>query len=226
MQSQPHSYRNGKTLSYILAMCLRTYMAHDNPQSEPLSPAPSFPTRAARYDGWTVEKQVDFLRMLSATQSVAAAARSVGMGRQSAYKLRARLSEQPFGAAWRMAMHSARDSLFEAAIDRAINGVEVPHYWKGELIGTSRRFDERLTTALLTSGALQRSAHLPSGPEREFAQRDLSRLLERIAHGPTEWCDLEDERDFAWGDSPYADEIADLRNEDPFPEEDEGEDGT
>lgn len=186
-------------------------MAHDIYPSEPSAPTPTPPTRAQRYDGWTTEKQVDFLRMLASTQSVAAAARSVGMGRQSAYKLRARLSDQPFGAAWRMAMHSARDMLVEAAIDRAVNGVEVPHFWQGKLIATSRRFDERLTTALLTSGALQRPAQR-SAPEEEFAQRDLSRLLERIAHGPTEWCDLEDERDFAWGDSPYADEIAESRH--------------
>lgn len=185
-------------------------MEQNTPKSEPLTFAvdPSACRRAVRSDGWTVDKQVGFLRMLATTQNVAAAARSVGMGRQSAYKLRARLDETPFGAAWRMALDSARDTLVEAAIDRAVNGVEVPHFWKGELIGTSRRFDERLTTALLTSGALQRSRQAV-GPEREFAHRDLSRLLLRIEHGPSEWCDFEDEQDFAWGDSPYADESAD-----------------
>lgn len=142
------------------------------------------------------------------------------MGRQSAYKLRARLDEQPFGAAWRLAMRSAVDTVVEAAIDRAVNGVEVPHYWKGELIGTSRRYDERLTTALLTTGALQQRSHFPVGPEHEFAQRDLSRLLNRIEAGPSEWCDLEDERDFAWGDSPYAEEIAESFREDREPQED------
>lgn len=206
-------------------------MEQNNSQSEPLASAPdsianSANRTAARRGGWTVEKQIGFLRMLSATQSVAAAARSVGMGRQSAYKLRGRYAEQPFGAAWRMAMHSARDSLVEAAIDRAVNGVEVPHFWKGEQIGTSRRFDERLTTALLASGALERRSHVPGGPEREFAQRDLSRLLTRIEQGPTEWCDFEDERDFAWGDSPYAEEIAEMvRADEYYEDEDDGDDG-
>lgn len=180
-------------------------MAHDQTHGEPIALTPSVPSRAERYDGWTVDKQVDFLRMLATTQNVAAAARSVGMGRQSAYKLRARLDDQPFGAAWRLALRNARDSVLDAAIERAVNGVEVPHYWKGELIGTSRRYDERLTTALLAGGALQRSTVHIGGPEREFAERGLSRLLDRIAHGPTEWCDLEDERDFAWGD-PGLDE--------------------
>ncbi|MBX7494368.1 hypothetical protein K3172_00700 [Qipengyuania sp. 6B39] len=187
-------------------------MAHNIPQSEPLILTPTVPTRAARYDGWTTEKQVDFLRMLATTQNVAAAARSVGMGRQSAYKLRARLDDQPFGAAWRLALRNARNTVLDAAIERAVNGVEVPHYWKGELIGTSRKFDERLTTALLATGALQRSTAHIHGPEREFAERGLPRLLDRIANGPAEWCDLEDERDFAWGD--------------PEPGEDDGDSGT
>jgi hypothetical protein len=137
--------------------------------------------------------------MLATTQNVAAAARSVGMGRQSAYKLRARLDDQPFGAAWRLALRNARNTVLDAAIERAVNGVEVPHFYKGELIGTSRRYDERLTTALLAGGALQRSTVQLCGAEREFAERGLPRLLDRIANGPTEWCDLEDERDFAWG---------------------------
>lgn len=47
---------------------------------------------------------VAFLRALAERRSVAAAARSVGMSRQSAYKLRARLAGQPFDQAWDMAL--------------------------------------------------------------------------------------------------------------------------
>jgi hypothetical protein len=49
-----------------------------------------------------------FLRELAATQSVSQAARSVGMGRQSAYKLRKRLAGQPFDQAWHMALEPSR----------------------------------------------------------------------------------------------------------------------
>ena len=135
-------------LSYIVQRCLRTHMAQSKRKQEPGSPVAT-----PRHDGWTAAKQVEFLRMLAATQNVGAAAQSVGMGRQSAYKLRARLDDQPFGAAWRLAVRDARNVVLDAAIERAVNGVEVPHFWKGELIGTSRRFDERLTTALLKTGA-------------------------------------------------------------------------
>lgn len=168
-------------------------MAHHNP-------TPHQPT--IRQDGWTVTKQIGFLQTLAATGSVAGAAKAVGMSRQSAYKLRARLDDGPFGAAWRLATRGAHSALLEAALDRSINGVEVPHYWQGELVGTSRQYDERLTALLLTSGVLDNAKRAVPLAEREYAEYDLERLLERIANGPAEWGDYETERDFAWGDSP------------------------
>lgn len=99
-----------------------------------------------------------------------------------------------------MATQGARGALVEAALDRAINGVEVPHYWQGELVGTSRRYDERLTALLLHSSALEAARPVRNGAESEFAQNGLARLLDRIANGPPEWCDYVEERDYAWGD--------------------------
>jgi len=138
---------------------------------------------------WTPPKMAEFLRQLSATQSVAAAARSVGMGRQSAYKLRARLKGQPFDLAWQCAIRRTYDALAEAALDRALHGVEVPHFHKGELVHTSRRYDERLTVALLAMrGAL---APTPYGagaynPESLPAD-DFERLVRRVEDGPERW---------------------------------------
>ena len=130
---------------------------------------------------WTRRKMADFLRALAATHSVKAAAKSVGMSRQSAYRLRARLKGKAFDAAWDEAFHHSYHNLPYAALERAMNGSEVPHYYKGELVGTSRRYDERLTVALLklftTSGAL-----IVGGldPAPEFNGRRLERLLARI----------------------------------------------
>ncbi len=70
----------------------------------------------------------DFLRMLAATHSVSRAAQSVGMSRQSAYKLRSRLKGEPFDIAWETAFRHGYDNLAHAALERALNGVEVPHY--------------------------------------------------------------------------------------------------
>ena len=48
---------------------------------------------------WTRPKTIAFLRALALGGSVAGAAREVGMSRQSAYRLRARLGEE-FVAVW------------------------------------------------------------------------------------------------------------------------------
>lgn len=117
-------------------------------------------TRTSR--AWTREVQAEFLRQLAATHCVRSAARSVGMSRQSAYRLRNRLKGEPFDIAWACAFRRQFDALAEAALDRAMNGVEVPHYYKGELVGTHRVFNETLTVALL---ALQRRL-TPIPPDR------------------------------------------------------------
>lgn len=57
-----------------------------------------------RHDGWTPARQASFIGMLYQTRSVAAAARAVGMGRESAYRLRKRPGAAGFAAAWDAAM--------------------------------------------------------------------------------------------------------------------------
>ena len=69
------------------------------PLSAPPSPARKPRRRNADYR-WTVPKVTAFLEALARSGSVAEAARSVGMGRQSAYKLRARLAWTRLAAAF------------------------------------------------------------------------------------------------------------------------------
>lgn len=113
---------------------------------ESLSPPPGAGSAGPR---WTTRKMIEFLRALAATHSVKDAARAVGMSRQSAYRLRSRLKGMAFDAAWDEVFKHSYENLPYAALERALNGIEVPHYYKGELIGTSRRYDERLTATLL-----------------------------------------------------------------------------
>ena len=61
------------------------------------------PTRTRR-DGWTVERQADFLGMLAETGSVIGACEAVGISRKSAYQLRARPGAESFAAAWDAAL--------------------------------------------------------------------------------------------------------------------------
>ena len=63
---------------------------------------PAFTPVPLRYraDGWTPLKQADFLGALAETGSIAAAARRVGMTRESAYRLRDKRGAESFAAAW------------------------------------------------------------------------------------------------------------------------------
>lgn len=145
-------------------------------------------TISSRTDGWTPERQSAFLKALAGTHSVAEAAKAAGMSRQSAYKLRARLKGEPFDLAWHAALQCRFDALAEAAMERALKGVEVPHFYKGELVHTSRKYDERLTIALLMmqdrlKPARARSTHPASG----YGAADFGALLNRVEHGPETW---------------------------------------
>jgi hypothetical protein len=136
-------------------------------------------------DRWTPAKMADFLRQLSATHSVSAAAKSVGMSRQSAYRLRSRLKDKPFDLAWDVAFHHSYDNLAHAALERALNGVEVPVFFAGEQVGSYRKFDERLTVALLAMSTQR--GHVPViGRHAAEAERHAPRfeaLLAEVAAG-------------------------------------------
>ena len=162
-------------------------MKHD-----PISPPPSTDSEGPR---WTPRKMVEFLRTLAATHSVSDAARSVQMSRQSAYKLRSRSKGMAFDLAWDEAFRQSYCNLPYAALERALNGYEVPHYFKGELIGTSRRYDERLTVALLklSSGPSALAVGLPAGMAAHGGRR-FDALLDAVASHGEEAVDLAEER--------------------------------
>lgn len=102
-----------------------------------------------RHDGWTPEKQVAFIEALAESGCVDEACKRVGMGRASAYALRARPDAIAFRLAWEAALDHAIRALTDAAFSRALNGVSRPVFYKGELIGERRYYDERLTMFLL-----------------------------------------------------------------------------
>jgi hypothetical protein len=163
-----------------------------SPESEPApcAPAPLPPVQVRKGDRWNRPKMTEFLRQLAATHSVSAAAKAVGMSRESAYRLRNRLKGQPFDVAWEAAFRQGYDNLAHAALDRAINGVEVPHYANGELVGTSRKFDERLTVALLAMrnryGAPRMGRY---GAAAEWWSERWDAMLERVGTGAIDWRD-------------------------------------
>ena len=139
-------------------------------------------------DRWTKPKMADFLRALGATHSVSAAAAAVGMSRQSAYRLRARLKGEPFDIAWEAAFQHGYDALHQAALERALHGIEIPVFHHGELIGTRQHFDERLTCFLLDArnrhGAQRLGRYTAAS---EFWSERWDSLLARVEQGEVEW---------------------------------------
>ncbi len=151
-----------------------------------------------RHDGWTPGKQAAFLQALAATHCVSEAARSVGMSRQSAYKLRARLKGEPFDIAWQAAFRLQYDALLEATVERAIKGVEVPHFHKGELIHTSRRFDERAAVALLAMRSRMAAPLKCWRAEKDKLNlADFQSLVDRVEYGDEYWDVFTHEDDLA-----------------------------
>ena len=103
-----------------------------------------------RHDGWLPDKQCEFIDMLAETACIDAACAHVGMSRQSAYALRSRADASSFRRAWDAALEYGLRTVGGALVSRAVNGVEVPHYYRGELVGTHRKYDNRLAMWLLS----------------------------------------------------------------------------
>ena len=158
-------------------------------------------------DRWTKRKMAEFLRMLGATQCVASAARAVGMSRQSAYKLRNRLKGEPFDIAWEAAFQHGYDALHQAALERALFGVEVPVFFNGEQIGTRRHFDERLAIYFLSrrnaAGAQRLSRY---GAAAEFWSERWDELVDRVERGDARWIDKDGKTRWEGRDDEAAEE--------------------
>ena len=119
--------------------------------SLPLSPDLAFqpvPSARRRRDGWTPERQRDFILALSKIGMIAAAAKTVGMSRKSVYTLLERAGpDSSFARALDNALETGRTRAWYKAVDRAINGVEVPYFYRGIQRGTRRVYNDRLLIA-------------------------------------------------------------------------------
>jgi hypothetical protein len=115
----------------------------------PAVPEPAPITPAQRHDGLTPERQRIFFETLAATGSVSRAAKACGLSRQALYAHRNRADVPAFREAWDVAMSCAINILGDIAFDRAVDGVEEPVFWKGEQVGTRRRYNDNLLMTLL-----------------------------------------------------------------------------
>lgn len=104
-------------------------------------------TASARHDGWTPDRQRQFIAILASHGGVAAAARAVGMTPQTARRLRARPDAAGFARAWDAAIDEGRIRAREEARRRGLEGWVVPVTYAGKIIAHRRRFDNRLLFA-------------------------------------------------------------------------------
>jgi hypothetical protein len=103
----------------------------------------------ARLDGWTAEKQRAFVEELAECGVVKEAAARVGMSEQSAFNLRRRAGSESFNLAWEAAVRLGAERLRSIAYERAVTGTVKRTYYKGEVVGEDRVFDNRLLVYLL-----------------------------------------------------------------------------
>lgn len=132
-----------------------------------------------RGDGWTPGRQLAFILRLALLGGVAAAAKAVGMSRESAYRLRDRPGAASFAAAWDKALSWGRGRAADLGTERAIYGEKREVHYRGLKVGEYVRHDNRLLIAAL--GRLPPDmAHDPNPNET------LRRLLDEIDPGGAE----------------------------------------
>lgn len=107
------------------------------------------PFERVRSNGWSPLAQRRFIHALSVMGSVGAAARAVGMGRISAYRLREREGADSFAVAWDRAIGEGKSRQYGYAMERAINGVTTVRVLRGGSVSVSGGPDMGLIRAAL-----------------------------------------------------------------------------
>jgi|GEM_PF-535265 len=116
------------------------------------------PRQKQRSNGWNAEVQHAFIEALAETGSVEAACRRVNRASVGAYALRRHPEGESFRAAWQAALDLGIQRVEDVAMDRALNGVDVPVYAYGRIVGTRRVYNDRLLMFMLRNRAPQRFA--------------------------------------------------------------------
>lgn len=130
----------------------------------------------------TPERLARFLDALSRHGNVRTAAQQVGVSRSALYLARRR--DPHFAQGWRAALVLARDHAETVLAERALDGVEEPVFFRGELVAVRRRFDSRLLLAHLAR--LDRLCAEDAEAAEDAARFDA--LLGEVAHLPEAEC--------------------------------------
>jgi hypothetical protein len=146
--------------------------------------------RKRRADGWTIDKQRQFIEVLADTGLVSAACEATDMSVQSAYRLRRAPGSEGFARAWAAATAAAVTRLVDVAFTRAIEGEEVPVFDRdGVRIGARWRHNDRLLMFLIRAYQPERFAHAhrdvrPPDTSLPAPELPVVRALEALAPVP------------------------------------------
>jgi len=172
----------------------------DRPIAEIVPDFLPVPRARDRSNGWKPEVQRAFIEALAETGSVRSACRRVGRADHGAYLLRRHPEAASFRAAWDAAIDIGIRRIEDVAMDRAINGVEVPVYSYGKLVGTRTVYNDYLVMFMLRNRLPERFA---GGRARAMNAADKQTLTKLKAQWREEWTRetalLDEERDEAEG---------------------------
>lgn len=129
----------------------------------------------------TDSRQEKFLAVLAQTCNVSEAVRAAGIGRTTAYAWRE--TDQAFRAAWDEAEQEGADALEREAWRRAVEGVDRPITYQGDITATYKEYSDRLLELLL-------KAHRPE----KFKDRVQAEHTGRVGLGVADTLSPDDRR--------------------------------
>ena len=124
-----------------------------------------------------------FIKALRRTGNVTLAAQYAGRSRNQAYHVR-RHSED-FAAQWREALEEGSDLLDAEARRRAVTGIDKPVYYKGEVVGSIKKYSDRLLMFLLRAHRPQMfrdggKVEQPGATDVDVDRDREKRIMERL----------------------------------------------
>ncbi len=151
----------------------------DTRDPRPARTLPAFtpvPRLKERSNGWSPAVQLAFIEALAETGSVNAACRRVRRTTVGAYLLRRHPEAESFRRAWEAALDIGIQRIEDVAMDRALNGVEVPVYSYGKLVGTRTVYNDRLLMFMLRNRSPTRFADGRAKGMNALDRQTLARL--------------------------------------------------
>ena len=111
-------------------------------------------TECHRHDGWTINRQMQFIELLARGFGISASARALGMSLAGVYGLRKRSPN--LARMWDMALEEGRLRNYDVAIARGVDGYTTPVYRRGKLVGMRHRHDNRMLFAACYGESMKR----------------------------------------------------------------------